>query len=623
MNNRVTSNSGNAVSLFPFLAVLLCTMGALLVLLVVLAQRAGEQAVAEAESAPIESASFEQEPELPDVDVERVNQLALQLKVLRSVEQKLAIQREQADKRLRAEQDKLTHLEEHTRRLEHEVAKLAIAAEQLKAAEENQAVDQQQAERELKRLKALIAEKKALVEQLREEPQGERTYAIMPFLGKDGTVVPRIYIECCKRGVIVQPEGTLLDEDDFFDPNWSGNPLLQVVRATQQHLQAAAAATGQPTPPLPLPLMIVRPDGIAQFGLARQALEASEVEYGYEFVGGDQPLTYPVPIDPALANKQHQARMIARQQLVFQIRNAPSLYKARLQAAAASSDGIGTGPQAARTALIKRLNGNGHSTWDGSGEGSAGSAEGMGNWSDGLAENQDQTGYGSPGDALGMSEQGKGEANRYGPGTNDARDSESQSLVESRNSGNPNGQASQQVVGGKAGSGGSSSTPSNSGASPSAQSDAGNENDIALAGEFREPVPKQAEGSHGTNAPIKSNRNAVPMQRPIKLVVRNDQFTLMPSRHVTDSTVQATTISTNQSTRDIGEQLQAALRTHMAEWGIAGRGLYWKPVFWLEVEADATQNAVRLAKLLTQSGLKVELPDRIRVSMGGSDSATQ
>lgn len=623
MNNRVTSNSGNAVSLFPFLAVLLCTMGALLVLLVVLAQRAGEQAVVDAQSAPIETASFEQAPALPDVDVERVNQLALKLKVLRSVEQKLAIQRQQADERLRAEQDKLTHLEEHTRRLEHEVAKLAIAAEQLKVAEDNQAVDQQQAERELKRLRALIAEKEALVEQLRAEPQGERTYAIMPFLGKDGTVVPRIYIECCKRGVIVQPEGTLLDEDDFFDPNWSGNPLLQVVRATQQHLQAATAAAGQTAPPLPLPLMIVRPDGIAQFGLARRALEASEVEYGYEFVGGDQPLTYPVPIDPALANKQHQARMIARQQLVFQIRNAPSLYKARLQAAAASSNGIGSGPQAARTALIKRLNGNGHSTWSGSGAGSAGSAQEVGNWSDSFAENQNQQQYGSSGDVPGTSEQGMIEDNRYGTGTKGVGDSESQSLVESGSSGNRNGQASQQVAGGKAGSGGSSSSPSNSSASPRAQSDAANENDIALAGEFREPQSKQADGSHGTNAPIKSNRNAVPMQRPIKLVVRNDQFALMPSRHVSDSTVKAVTISTNQSNRDIGEQLQAALRAHMVEWGIAGRGLYWKPVFWLEVEADATQNAVRLAKLLTQSGLKVELPDHIRVSMGDSDNATQ
>ena len=52
MKQHAASENSNAVDLFPFLAVLLCTMGALLVLLVVLAQRAGQRALAAVEPEP-------------------------------------------------------------------------------------------------------------------------------------------------------------------------------------------------------------------------------------------------------------------------------------------------------------------------------------------------------------------------------------------------------------------------------------------------------------------------------------------------------------------------------------------------------------------------------------------
>ena len=45
MSNRNASENSDSISLFPFLAVLLCTMGALLVLLVVLVQRAAERSL--------------------------------------------------------------------------------------------------------------------------------------------------------------------------------------------------------------------------------------------------------------------------------------------------------------------------------------------------------------------------------------------------------------------------------------------------------------------------------------------------------------------------------------------------------------------------------------------------
>ncbi len=52
MTKRATRDNSSSVGLFPFLAVLLCTMGALLVLLVVLAQSAGQRVAAEIRQPP-------------------------------------------------------------------------------------------------------------------------------------------------------------------------------------------------------------------------------------------------------------------------------------------------------------------------------------------------------------------------------------------------------------------------------------------------------------------------------------------------------------------------------------------------------------------------------------------
>jgi len=43
----------------------------------------------------------------------------------------------------------------------------------------------------------------------------------------------------------------------------------------------------------------------------------------------------------------------------------------------------------------------------------------------------------------------------------------------------------------------------------------------------------------------------------------------------------------------------------MEHWGIAGRGMYWKPVLNIYVEPGAQQRAVELQQLLKQSGLQI------------------
>ena len=296
MNKRLTSDSGNSVSLFPFLAVLLCTMGALLVLLVVLADRAGKRAVAEAEAVlqqPAVAAALYQ-PELSQDAKEAAEkaekeaaELAMQLEKVHAYQKHLAELQQQGDQRLQEEKERLHHLEAHTRRMEHELARLSLAAEQLTATEDNQAVDQEQAERELTRLQQLVVDTEAELEELREDTQGKHSYAIVPYRGPNGTYRKPIYIECRKEAIILHPEGIRFKPSDFLATSWAGNPLAAALRATREHVNAQAAKAGAAEPPDPYPMILVRPDGIRQYSLVRAAITSWDASFGYEFIDSD------------------------------------------------------------------------------------------------------------------------------------------------------------------------------------------------------------------------------------------------------------------------------------------------------------------------------------------------
>jgi len=51
------------------------------------------------------------------------------------------------------------------------------------------------------------------------------------------------------------------------------------------------------------------------------------------------------------------------------------------------------------------------------------------------------------------------------------------------------------------------------------------------------------------------------------------------------------------------DQFVSTLWDHIATWGIAGKGMYWRPVVDLYVAPDAVWRAEQLKKLLDGSGL--------------------
>jgi chemotaxis protein histidine kinase CheA len=376
MIRRRTSEAGGGVLSFTFLDVLTCTMGSLVLLLVVLAQKATdvtlEEALANAnkpkpasteppqpetdpnattltdaetpaEDDPAEDAELELDEQLKEAQEGlTAEELAKQLAEVREARRKIEQMRAETAQRLKDDEAKVSHLEEHERRLEQEIAKLRLALQQLEEAEKNQDVDQEAAEAELERLKEVIADTQKQLEELRKETVGKKSYAIVPYKGANGTTRRPIYIECTKDAVTIYPEGIRLTAADFDGPLRSGNPLAAAIRAAREELNARATAAGQTDLPDPYPLLIVRPDGAYAYGAAMSAISSWDADFGYEFVDADWKLEYP-ETDLRLEQTMRHAVEQARQRQAMLAKAAPRRYGPRLALGSGEGGGMGGG----------------------------------------------------------------------------------------------------------------------------------------------------------------------------------------------------------------------------------------------------------------------------------------
>jgi hypothetical protein len=312
---RVRDNS-NPVQLFPFVAVLLCTMGSLLVILVVVARCSWDQGVKQAE-----------ETKRADADnPKRVDELRQKLTAVHNYVEQLGSVRAQATEKLQSDQMQLSHLEDHMRRMQDHLASLRAAAGELDGLEHEHYDDRAQAEREVTRLSQLIDETKKEIGDLKQHGNGKpRSYAIVPFVGRNGTRRPPIYMECRGNEVILQPEGIHLAEDDFAPELGPGSPLAAALRAAREYMvgqyTAPAASVSEPEP---YPLLLVRPKGENAFYESRAVFEHCGVQFGYELVDGNWDLKFP-PANPELAARETQAIELARGRVKALAEAAPGI----------------------------------------------------------------------------------------------------------------------------------------------------------------------------------------------------------------------------------------------------------------------------------------------------------
>ena len=298
-----------APSLFPFLAVLVCTLGTLILLLALVAQKANDAAAEVAEQK-------RKEQELAVVvDDGRPSKDEVQAQIDENafrVEQLVMIRSEQtAD--IERRRDEITQVESHMQRIRQKLKRLNDEVE-LANSDTNVVAD----ETKLNQLRTQVRAKLASVKKLQEEKAYQKPrVAIVPHKGPNGTDRRPIYLECTQRGLTIWPEESEITLAQLQESVPGANPLDAALRGIRRY---AMQVYGDQV--APYPMLIVRPDGIETYAAARVALHDWDDQFGYELVPADMRLAYDksdsvlkTKIEQAIHNaviQQHGLNAIAR-----------------------------------------------------------------------------------------------------------------------------------------------------------------------------------------------------------------------------------------------------------------------------------------------------------------------
>jgi hypothetical protein len=653
--SRKTPVAGPTISLFPFLAVLLCTMGALLVVLVLFSRSVRQN----------ETAKLDQEQESLSEELELTrDSLAWRREQLEGVRERTA--GELAKARMQ-----LAGIEESTRALQDEFAKLERTAAALASGSGSGVADDET----LRELEQRLASSRESLDKAR---AGRDTkppaYAVVPYMGRNGTHRRPLYIECCGDGVFLQPEGIRLSPGDFEGPPGPGNPLASALRAAREHIVAAQGGTNDPAAQ-PYPLLIVRPSGVLAYYAAREAIQSWGSDFGYQLVDEDWTLAFP-PADPTLALVEKRAIEESRARLAWlaEVRptrpaRPPQQYRAAPTRGGVVADGGPSvlGDQSRWDWKNGQQSGGAHAgggSGPGGGDGltAGGDGGGSGGRSSGIAGRRGAGGLpgsagadgsdGPGGDALlgggpGGSAGGRFGADGQGPGGSDA------SAVGGRYSstskfggagGGPTGggigsgslaAAGTSAAGGSgSGAGGVDGTSGGSsaaggGAAGGGSSGGANKGGGSAGGGSGPAMPGLvqaggtaggqaggASGASGASASMAQSRGKnwaslatqdrpIPLTRPIRLECSLQEFRILDDsgRRV------ETRIPLPGDTAEAIDPLVAAVHRRVDAWGIAGDRMYWKPQLVLSETTDGRSRREDLERLLADSGLDTRSSD--------------
>jgi hypothetical protein len=742
---RVRDNS-NPVQLFPFVAVLLCTMGSLLVILVVVARCSWDQGVRQA-------------AEMKRADAENpkaVDELRQKLTAVHSYVEQLGSVRAEAAQKLESDQMQLSHLEDHMRRMQDRLESLRAAAGELEGMEHEHYDDRAQAEREVARLSQLIDETQKDITDLKQHGNGKpRSYAIVPFVGRNGTRRPPIYVECRGNEVILQPEGIHLTADDVAPELGPGAPLAAALRAAREYMVSQNAGAAGTAAAEPYPLLLVRPKGEGAFYDSRAVFEHCGIQFGYELVDGNWDLKFP-PANPELAAREMQAIELARGRAKALAEAAPGMLRhsnddldndegddftgspggsgsdgngrgsggdgedgdsdggadsgsggspaagggfvlgvpagtgqAGMSAVGAANQGSNlAGASAAGGGTMLSGGAGAAATWPGAGTAGTnaqpngavlGDAGGSGlpnllaDARSGVAgEGEDGGGGSNGGPSAGASgSTGAASTTTKGPqlttgasspagGSGFASGSNGYS---SGSGGYPSGSGESAASGGAVPSGALPGDPAPStpgatiigaadgsseataavvkplGARPSGAVEVDDEDSRPPAptgpGMYRDRPPEQlatkppddkpVERHHarGKNwALIDANAQATPIRRTIQAVVRGDRVAVLPEgTSAAAGAAGGREIPLTGNSRDAYEPFMMALESQIKDWGMAGRGLYWRPVLEVNVGPDGQQRAADIARLLKNSGIELRTSSAVAAQNQGTPAS--
>ncbi|MCC7475498.1 MAG: hypothetical protein IT425_08890 [Pirellulales bacterium] len=597
------------ISLFPFIGILLCTMGALLVVLVAVSRSARDTAQEHIEANRTAAKHAD-------------GGLSKQIEMVHAYTGSLGSARQQAEHKLHEEHQRLSHVEDHIRRLQERLRSVQTAAVELDALEKDHLDDRAQAERELGRLNELVSEAETTIGSLQEEAQkAPASYAVVPYEGPNGTFRRPMYVECVKEGVILQPEGVLVPANDLLPPYGAGNPLASTLRASRDYYVRLIPKEGQNRDTEPYPLLLVRPAGLVSFDRARQAIEAGDFDLGFELVEDDWKLKFPQP-DINLASIQQVALQQARARQEVLAAAAPRAYRG----SAISADeryGVNDDEQPFQEAeddygeISTNTTANGASPPTVPAGVPSGVPSGVLSGVLSGVHSSVPSGVLSGVPASAGSNAPPGAPSSVSPGVPSSIHSSGSPGVPASagTSGPPNAPPSDAPRGVAPGS----PTASDLGAPTETNSP---RNVSVMAGgtpagpgyydanaESNKRIITSMADSRGNDWALRQKpQHATPVRRTIRIVVRNDQLTIM-SDGTPSANAPGKSIPFQGDTVLAVDELVKHVRNQIDGWGMAGDRLYWRPVLLLSVAPDGPQRARDLQRLLRNSGLEVRIDD--------------
>jgi hypothetical protein len=307
-----------SVTLFPFLAVLVCAMGSLILLLLVMTrkiredQQTGrqpvERPVAVAPAAPQVPEFIDRTAELRQLTEETAaleNSTQSQQQIVSRLRQEVAEQRSLvatrraelnglratlADKAKATPKDDNTAAEIESLQAEERRLTALLSAAETALLDKRDALAR--AEDELKETELRLFEKSSALVALRQKAaQAEAaaarstgTETLLEFTNPTGTSRLPIVIDVTRNGYEVLPIGLKISAADMEQFPVRDNPLLSAVYAVHRYRSSDSVVVE------PYVLLLVRPGGSLPFYGAQRIFQEARIHYGYELLQPDSQL---------------------------------------------------------------------------------------------------------------------------------------------------------------------------------------------------------------------------------------------------------------------------------------------------------------------------------------------
>jgi hypothetical protein len=295
----------NSISLFPFLAVLVCAMGSLILLLLVMTRKMRQDQYVE-QTAVVESAASEVDAELAARIAALEKQISSAELNLNSLQANAQAHRSSVDEsqvRVTDLETELAQLQEKLKGTDADAVPVAesmaesrkLKAEevallrQLKDTEKRLLSKQQQlanAQDASNEASLALQEKHSDLLKLRDQVDEARsrlakvsgTSTLLEFSNPTGTERTPIVVDVSGKGFEIYPNGIQITQADMEGFPVRDNPFLAAILTIHQH-RSKGSVTGAP-----YVLLLVRPDGALPFYGAQRILMESNIHYGYELL---------------------------------------------------------------------------------------------------------------------------------------------------------------------------------------------------------------------------------------------------------------------------------------------------------------------------------------------------